>query len=171
LYVQRFIDPIRSLSLQYTNLQRATAGGVRIFEVLDTKADIVDAPGAEVLPSVQGEIKFDHVFFHYLPGIDVLKDVNLDIKPGETIAFVGSTGAGKSTFVSLVPRFYEISSGTIAVDGHDIQKITQESLRRQIGGFTGTVSLLCLYQRQYNVRKRQRYRRTDDRSSEGGRRP
>ncbi len=133
LYVQRFIDPIRSLSLQYTNLQRATAGGVRIFEVLDTKAEIVDAPDAEVLPPVVGEIKFDHVSFHYLPGVDVLKDVNLDIKPGETIAFVGSTGAGKSTFVSLVPRFYEISSGSISIDGHDVRKVTQESLRRQIG--------------------------------------
>ncbi len=133
LYVQRFFEPIRSLSLQYTNLQRATAGGVRIFEVLDTKAAIVDDPEAEEMPPVNGDIDFENVSFHYIEGIDVLKNINLHIKAGETIAFVGSTGAGKSTMVALVPRFYEISSGKLTVDGHDIHKVTQESLRRQIG--------------------------------------
>ncbi len=133
LYVQRFFDPIRRLTMQYTQLQRAMAGGQRIFEVLDTKPEIVDAADATEMPPITGEIDFDHVSFKYVPDIEVLHDINLRIKPGETVAFVGSTGAGKSTIVSLACRFYEITNGTLTIDGHDIRKVTQSSLRRQIG--------------------------------------
>jgi len=155
LYVQRFFEPIRSLSMQYTQLQRATAGGVRIFEVLDTKADIVDDPQATAMPPVKGAIVFKDVAFHYIPGVDVLKDINLHIQPGETVAFVGSTGAGKSTLVSLVPRFYEISAGSLTVDGYDIRRVTQQSLRQQIGMvlqepflFSGSIRENIIYGRE-----------------------
>lgn len=154
LYVQRFFDPIRRLTMQYTQLQRAMAGGQRIFEVLDTKPEIVDAPDATELPAVKGEITFDHVSFEYVPGLEVLHDINLRIKPGETVALVGSTGAGKSTLVSLVGRFYEITKGTLLVDGHDIREVTQASLRQQIGIvlqepflFSGTVRENIMYGR------------------------
>jgi ABC-type multidrug transport system fused ATPase/permease subunit len=152
LYVQRFFDPIRRLTLQYAQLQRAMAGGQRIFEVLDTEPEIVDTPDAIELPTIEGNIVFDHVSFEYVPGLEVLHDINLHVRPGETIALVGSTGAGKSTLVSLVPRFYEITQGTLTIDGHDIRSATQESLRQQVGIvlqepflFSGTVRENILY--------------------------
>ena len=97
LWIQRFFDPIRQLTMQYSQLQRSMASGVRIFEVLDLKSEVTDVEGAPDMPPVRGHIKFEGVGFHYVPGIDVLKDVNLDIKPGENVALVGSTGAGKTT--------------------------------------------------------------------------
>lgn len=146
LYVQRFFEPVRRLSQQYTQLQRAMAGGQRIFELLDTKPEIVDAPDAIELPPIEGEIRFDHVHFEYVTGVEVLHDINLQVRPGETVALVGATGAGKSTLVSLVGRFYEITEGTLSVDGSNIRSVTQESLRRQMGVvlqdpflFSGTV--------------------------------
>ena len=155
LYVQRFFEPIRRLAMQYTQLQRAMAGGQRIFEVLDTEPEIVDSPGAVELSSVKGEINFDHVHHEYFEGLEVLQDINFKVRPGETIAFVGATGAGKSTVVSLVGRFYEISKGTISIDGLNIRDVTQESLRRQIGIvlqepflFSGTVRENILYGRE-----------------------
>jgi ABC-type multidrug transport system fused ATPase/permease subunit len=154
LYVQRFFDPIRRLTLQYAQLQRAMAGGQRIFEVLDTEPEIVDADDATDLPTIKGDIIFDHVSFEYVPDLEVLHDINLRIRPGETIALVGPTGAGKSTLVSLVARFYEITNGTLTIDGHDIRKVTQASLRRQISIvlqepflFSGTVRENILYGR------------------------
>jgi ATP-binding cassette subfamily B protein len=154
LYVQRFFDPIRSLSMQYTELQRAMAGGQRIFEVLDTPIEVVDAPDADELPLIEGSISYEHVSFSYIEGIDVLKEINLQIHPGETIAFVGATGAGKSTMVALVCRFYEITGGSLKIDGHDVRKVTQDSLRRQIGVvlqepflFSGTVRENIMYGR------------------------
>ncbi|HEY41271.1 MAG TPA: ABC transporter ATP-binding protein [Dehalococcoidia bacterium] len=154
LYVQRFFDPIRRLTLQYAELQRAMAGGQRIFEVLDTQPEIADTPDATELPTIQGEIIFDHVSFEYVPDLEVLHDINLHVRPGETIALVGSTGAGKSTLVSLVARFYEITKGALTIDSYDIRKITQASLRRQIGIvlqepflFSGTVRENILYGR------------------------
>ncbi len=153
-YVQRFFDPIRGLAMQYTQLQRAMAGGQRIFEVLDTKPEIVDAPDAIKLPQVEGEIQFDHVHHEYVEGLEVLQDINFRVRPGETVALVGATGAGKSTVASLISRSYEISKGTINIDGHDIRKVTQESLRHQIGVvlqepflFSGTVRENILYGR------------------------
>ena len=133
LYINRFFDPIRDLVMQYTQLQRAMAGGQRIFEVLDVKPEIVDAPNALELSTIEGEVRFQDVSFSYIDGTEVLRDINLHVKPGETIALVGPTGAGKSTLVNLIGRFYEVKHGAIYVDGHDIRRVTQRSLARQLG--------------------------------------
>lgn len=133
LYVQRFFDPVRDLVLQYTQLQRAMAGGQRIFEVLDTKPEIVDAENAVDLPDVRGDVRFENVTFEYIPDVPVLRDITLDVKPGEKVALVGPTGAGKSTLTSLVARFYDVTQGRLLIDGHDIRKITHDSLARRLG--------------------------------------
>jgi len=133
LYVQRFFEPIRSLAMQYTQLQRAMAGGQRIFEVLDTKPEIADTDDAVELSAVKGDVEFENVSLEYVPGLEVLHDINLHVKAGETVAFVGATGAGKSSMVNLVGRLYEITGGHLRVDGHDISQVTQRSLRQQIG--------------------------------------
>jgi ATP-binding cassette subfamily B protein len=147
LYVQRFFDPIRDLVLQYTQLQRAMAGGQRIFEVLDTPPEIVDADDPVVLPDVRGEVVFENVGFEYVDGLKVLDDINLHVKAGETIAIVGPTGAGKSTLTSLVSRFYDVTEGRVLIDGHDIRDIERKSLTRRLGIvlqdpflFSGTVA-------------------------------
>jgi len=147
LLVQRFFDPVRDLVLQYTQLQRAMAGGQRIFEVLDTPPEIVDSGDAVVLPDVRGEVVFDHVGFEYVEGVRVLDDIDLHVKPGETIAIVGPTGAGKSTLTSLVSRFYDVTEGRVLIDGHDIREIERSSLTRRLGIvlqdpflFSGTVA-------------------------------
>jgi ABC-type multidrug transport system fused ATPase/permease subunit len=132
MYVQRFFDPVLELSMQYTELQRAMASGARIFELLDVKPDIEDSPDAIELPPVKGEIEFKDVNFGYEPGKDVLHDINLTIRPGETVAIVGQTGSGKSSLVSLTDRFYEVEKGHVYVDGYDIHHVTQASLRKQI---------------------------------------
>ena len=133
LYVQRFFDPVRDLVLQYAQLQRAMAGGQRIFEVLDTKPEIVDVPDAVDLPDIRGEVEFDHVHFEYVPGVKVLDDIDLHVEPGETIAVVGPTGAGKSTLTSLVARFYDVTDGRLLIDGIDIRNLKRESLARRLG--------------------------------------
>ena len=132
LYIQRFFEPIRHLTMQYSQLQRAMAAGVRIFEVLDLKPEVEDDPDAPDLPEIRGEIEFQDVRFHYVPGIDVLEDINLHIRPGENVAIVGSTGAGKSTMVTLIPRFADVTQGRILVDGHDIRHVTRRSLAGQM---------------------------------------
>ena len=154
LYMGLFFGPIINITMQYTQLQRAMAGGQRVFEVLDTKPEIVDAADAIELPEVKGEITFDHVHHEYVPGLEVLHDINLKVAAGETVALVGATGAGKSTLVNLVGRFYEIAKGTLSIDGYDIRSVTQESLRLQIGMvlqdpfiFAGTVRENVLYGR------------------------
>ena len=146
IYVGRFFDPIRDLVLQYTMVQRAMAGGERIFEVLDTKPHITDKPDALELETVQGRVDFDNVEFHYIEGIPILRGIDLHVAPGETIAFVGHTGAGKTTITSLVSRGYEVTAGAIRVDGHDIRDIKRRSLTRHMGVvlqnpylFTGTI--------------------------------
>ncbi|OGN96055.1 MAG: hypothetical protein A2Y89_07095, partial [Chloroflexi bacterium RBG_13_51_18] len=133
LYVQRFFDPVLELSMQYTELQRAMASGARIFELLDIAPEIQDRPDAIELPPVKGEIDFNHMSFGYEPGKDVLHDINLTVKPGETVAIVGQTGSGKSSLVSLTARFYEVEKGAVTVDGYDVRSVTQQSLRKQIG--------------------------------------
>ena len=133
LYVQRFFDPIRDLVLQYTQLQRAMAGGQRIFEVLDTKPEIEDAADATELEDIRGEIEFEGVGFEYVPGVPVLTRIDLHVRPGETIALVGPTGAGKSTLTSLVARFYDVTEGRLLIDGHDIRDIERHSLARRLG--------------------------------------
>ena len=132
MYIQRFFEPIRSLTMQYAQLQRATTSGVRIFELLDVDADLQDADDAQDLPTIKGKIKFERVTFAYTPGIDVLNDINLHIKPGETVALVGPTGAGKTSIASLVARFYDVGEGRILVDGYDIRDVTRSSLAGQM---------------------------------------
>ena len=133
LYIQRFFDPVRDLVLQYTQLQRAMAGGQRIFEVLDTEPDIVDAPDSLDLDDVNGRVAFEDVSFSYGPGVEVLHDINLEAEPGETIALVGPTGAGKTTLTALLCRFYDVTEGRITIDGHDIRDIKREALTRRLG--------------------------------------
>lgn len=133
LYVQRFFDPVLELSMQYTELQRAMASGTRIFELLDVKPDIEDSKDAVQLPAVNGEIAFRNMDFEYEAGKTILYDINLVVKPGENVAIVGQTGSGKSSLVSLTARFYEVTNGSVTVDGHDVRSVTQQSLRKQIG--------------------------------------
>jgi ABC-type multidrug transport system fused ATPase/permease subunit len=133
LYVQRFFDPVRDLVLQYTQLQRAMAGGQRIFEVLDTQPEIVDALDAADVPDIRGEVTFDHVHFEYVPGVEVLCDIDLKVRSGETVAIVGPTGAGKSTLSSLVARFYDVTQGRLLIDGRDVREMKRESLARRLG--------------------------------------
>ena len=146
LLVQGFFEPVRTLTMQYTQLQRAMAGGERIFEVLDTEPEIKDAPDAIVLEDVRGEVEFQNVTHEYVPDVPVLKDFSLKVKPGETIAFVGPTGAGKTTVTALIARFYDAKEGRILIDGHDIRNIQRQSLARRMGlvlqepfMFSGTV--------------------------------
>ena len=148
MYIQRFFDPIRNLTMQYTQLQRAMASGTRIFELLDLQPDLVDAPGAEDLPPLKGEIELRKVSYSYVPGQDVLKNVSLHAKPGETVAIVGPTGAGKTTLVSLMSRFYDVpvDRGGVLADGYDVRYVTRKSLARQMSMvlqepylFSGTV--------------------------------
>ena len=133
LYVHRFFDPVRDLVLQYTMLQRAMAGGQRIFQVLDTKPEIVDAPDALRPADIRGEVEFQDVTFSYSPGVTVLHGFNLRVQPGETIALVGPTGAGKSTITSLAARFYDVTSGCVKLDGVDIRLIDRRWLAGQLG--------------------------------------
>ena len=146
LWVQRFFEPIRQLTMQYSQLQRAMAAGVRIFELLDVKPEVQDAPDAPEMPPVQGEITFDNVSFHYVPGVEVLQDISLHISPGETVALVGATGAGKSTLATLLHRFADVTQGRIMIDGFDIRDVRRQSLVRQMSMvlqepylFSGTV--------------------------------
>ena len=132
LYIQRFFDPIRSLTMQYGQLQRAVASGRHIFEILDTEPLIQDRPGASPLPPLQGEVRYEGVNFHYVPGMPVLQDVDLVIKPGERVALAGPTGAGKTTLASLISRLYDVTGGRVLVDGHDVREIERTSLNHQV---------------------------------------
>jgi ATP-binding cassette, subfamily B, multidrug efflux pump len=146
-YIQRFFDPIRSLTLQYSVMQRAMASGSRLIEVLDVKVDITDAEGAHDLPrDMDGSVDFRDVTFGYTPGQPVLKGVSFRVNPGETVALVGPTGSGKSSAMALLKRFYDVQGGAVLVGGHDVRDITQASLGREIAMvlqepylFSGTV--------------------------------
>ncbi|CDZ36564.1 YknV [Neorhizobium galegae bv. officinalis] len=146
-YIQRFFDPIRSLTLQYSVMQRAMASGQRLTEVLDVPVDVQDAPNAKVLTAdMDGSVEFKDVVFGYNPKHPVLKHVSFKVNPGETVALVGPTGSGKSSCMSLIHRFYDVQQGQVLVGGHDVRDLTQESLGRQIAMvlqepflFTGTV--------------------------------
>ncbi|GHO46698.1 multidrug ABC transporter [Ktedonospora formicarum] len=146
LYINRFFDPIRDLSMQYTQLQRAGVAAERIFQILDVPISIQDREDAYEMPQVKGTVEFKDVVFGYKKEHPVLKRLNLKAEAGQTIAIVGPTGAGKSTIISLLPRFYELLDGKLLIDGHDIREVKQQSLRRQIGIvlqepflFTGTI--------------------------------
>ena len=132
-YVSRFFDPIRDLSQLYTTLQSATAGGERVLELLDTQPAVQDRPGAIEIPAIRGSIKLNHVSFGYSAEREILHDVSMQIEPGEIIALVGQTGAGKSSIANLVARFYDVTSGDIEIDGHDIREVTQVSMHSQMG--------------------------------------
>ncbi|HEU0023200.1 MAG TPA: ABC transporter ATP-binding protein, partial [Thermoleophilaceae bacterium] len=132
-YLQLFFDPIQSLSQLYTTYQAGMAALDKIFELLDEVPDIHDRPGALELPQLRGEIEFDDVTFSYGGGEPALCDVSLRVPPGQTVALVGATGAGKSTLAKLVARFYDPDFGRVLVDGHDLRDVTEHSLRSQLG--------------------------------------
>ncbi len=133
LYVGRFFDSIRDLSQRYTILQAAMVAGERIFELLDTQPEIVDAPDARPMPPIKGHVRFENVWFSYDGVTPVLRGIDLEVLPGQTVAIVGHTGAGKSTIINLLSRFYDVTEGRILIDGIDIRTVTLASLRRQIG--------------------------------------
>ena len=146
LYMGSFFQPLNVISHYYSDFKRGMVSGARIFEILDEKSEVADRPNAGTLRPIRGEVRFEGVGFHYAPGLEVLDDVNLHVRPGETVALVGPTGAGKTTVVSLLLRLYEIVRGRITVDGQDISEVTRRSLVRQMSIvpqepylFTGTV--------------------------------
>lgn len=134
LYVERFFDPIRDLGRRFDTFQSTMAGGERILQLLDAEIEVKDRPDAISLPRIRGEVRFENVSFHYSDDETlVLKDINLHVLEGETVALVGETGAGKSTLIKLVARFHDPTSGKISIDGNDLQGVTQHSLRSQMG--------------------------------------
>ena len=145
-YISMFWQPIMNLSNFYNQLITNISGAERIFEILDTSAEIVDADNVTKMPAIVGAVDFEHVGFSYDEGTEVLSDVSFHIDPGETIALVGPTGAGKTTIVNLISRFYDVQKGVVSIDGHDIKEVSIESLRQQMGImtqdnflFTGTI--------------------------------
>ena len=132
-YAVNLANPVKRLARVYGNLQRAMAAVDRVFAVIDLPEPIRDKEDAKELPKIEGHVKVDHVTFGYKEGVNALEDVSLEVKPGQMIAFVGPSGAGKSTIANLIPRFYEINSGAISIDGQDIRDVTVASLREQIG--------------------------------------
>lgn len=132
-YAVNLANPVKRLSRVYGNLQRAMAAVDRVFAVIDLEEPIHDKPDAVRLPEITGRVRLDHVSFEYKKGVPALSDVTLEARPGQMIAFVGPSGAGKSTIANLIPRFYEVTSGSISIDGHDIRDVTVDSLREQIG--------------------------------------
>ena len=153
-YAVNISNPIKRLSRVIGNIQKALAAAQRVFDVLDLPEKIQNAPNAKLLPQVKGDVRFNDVSFEYNTGEEVLNHVSFEVKPGEMIAFVGPSGAGKSTVASLLPRFYDVTSGSISIDGEDIRDVTLNSLREQVGIvpqetvlFNGTVYDNILYGR------------------------
>ena len=132
-YSRNFVQPLRQLAGLYNSVQSALAGAERIFEVVDTKPEITDKADAKPLNEIRGDVVFDSVDFSYVPGIPVLKNMSFHAQPGQTIALVGPTGAGKTTMINVLGRFYDIQGGSIRVDGVDIREVTRWSLRKQLG--------------------------------------
>lgn len=135
-YITMFWNPVMNLSNFYNQLSTNLAAAERVFDLIDTKAEIVNREDAKELPHIEGSVEFNHVDFSYEDGIPVLQDVSFHIKPGETIALVGPTGAGKTTIVSLIARFFDVSGGAVRIDGSDVRDVTLESLRSQLGIMT-----------------------------------
>ena len=135
-YIGMFWNPIMNLSNFYNQIITNIAAAERIFEILDTDADIKDADNVSELPPIKGQVSFSHVGFSYDGNVKVLNDLSFDIKPGETIALVGPTGAGKTTIVNLISRFYDVQEGIVYIDGIDVKQVSIESLRRQMGIMT-----------------------------------
>lgn len=132
-YGQNFVSPLRQISNIYNSIQAALAGAERVFEIIDTKPEIADPPDAVEMKTIKGDVTFEHVRFGYAPDVPIIKDMTLEAKKGQMIALVGPTGAGKTTIVNLLTRFYEIQGGRITIDGVDIRNIRKEDLRRQLG--------------------------------------
>ena len=132
VYAVNISNPVKRLGNVYGNIQRAVAAAERVFEVLDTLPEIQDAPGAKPLPPIQGRVTFENVTFEYRPGEPALRNMSIDVEPGQVLAIVGPSGAGKSTIANLIPRFYDPQSGRICVDGIDIRNVTVASLREQL---------------------------------------
>lgn len=135
-YVQNFFRPVQTVAQIWTLAQSAFAAAERVFDLLDTEPDIQDVSGALSLPEIRGNVTLKDVTFGYDPHIPVLEDINIIAEPGQTVALVGPTGAGKTTLVSLIPRFYEVTQGSVMIDGHDVRNVTQYSLRSQMGMVT-----------------------------------
>jgi ATP-binding cassette, subfamily B, multidrug efflux pump len=132
-YVQRFNQPIQQIAILWGNIQNAIAGAERIFGLLDEVPAVQNKPGAKDMTQIKGKVEFDHVSHEYEDGVPVLKDVSFTAEPGQTIAIVGPTGAGKTTIINLLPRFYDVTSGAIRIDDVDVRDVTAESIRRQVG--------------------------------------
>lgn len=132
-YINNFWNPVINIGNFYNSLITATAYLERIFETMDEVPDIQDAPNAKELPPILGEVTFDHVTFRYEEGKNILNNVSFTITPGQSIALVGPTGAGKTTIINLLSRFYDVNEGSVKVDGHDVREVTLKSLRTQMG--------------------------------------
>jgi ATP-binding cassette, subfamily B, multidrug efflux pump len=132
-YVQRFNQPIQQIAVLWTNVQNAIAGAERIFGLLDEVPAVHDRGGAKDLPTIIGKVEFRNVSHQYEDAVPVLKDVSFTADPGQTIAIVGPTGAGKTTIINLLPRFYDVTEGSVRIDGVDVRDVTGDSIRRQVG--------------------------------------
>ncbi len=132
-YVQRFNQPIQQIAVLWTNIQSAIAGGERIFGLLDVVPDVQDKPDARPMPQIQGTVEFAETHAEYEKGVPVLCGVSFKAEPGQMIALVGPTGAGKTTIINLLPRFYDVTAGSVKIDGIDVRDVTAASLRQQIG--------------------------------------
>lgn len=133
IYVQQFFRPIELVSQVYTQVQASLAGGERIYAVLDEPREPADSASTVTLERIAGRIEFQDVAFSYEAGRNVLHDISFQVEPGQTVALVGSTGAGKTTIASLIPRFYDVTGGAVLIDGHDVRAVTRDSLRGNIG--------------------------------------
>ena len=160
IYVQQFFRPIQLASQVYTQAQAALAGAERIYNVLDEPREPTDPPGTPQLYSVEGRIEFERVTFAYEQGRPVLEDIDFHVEPGQTVALVGPTGAGKTTIANLIPRFYDVSAGTVRVDDHDVREVERRSLRGQIATvlqepflFSGTIAENIRYGRMEATRE------------------
>lgn len=132
-YVQRFNQPIQQIAVMWTNIQNAIAGGERIFKILDEQPAIADKADAKEMKEIKGLVQFDNVAHAYEDGVPVLKNVSFTAQPGETFAIVGPTGAGKTTIINLLPRFYDVTEGSVKIDGVDVRDVKAESIRKQVG--------------------------------------
>ena len=132
-YAVNLANPVKRLSRVYAAIQRAMAAADRVFAVMDLDEKIIDVPGAKPLPPIKGQVEFKDITFSYKEGQPALQHISLKAEPGQMIALVGPSGSGKSTIANLIPRFYDVDSGTISIDGHDIRQVTADSLREQIG--------------------------------------
>jgi len=133
IYVRRFFQPIQQIATLYAQLQSALAGAERIFELVDTQPDLVDTPDAREMPVIKGQVTFEDVSFYYKPDEPVLRQINLQVEAGQTVAIVGPTGAGKTTLANLIGRFFDVTEGAVKIDGIDVREVTRASLRRHMG--------------------------------------